>query len=137
MEHLPFKCTQVNTEGVLYTVPGCGSGLIQSGSRSWFSIFPQSGSGSTTFLNPDPQRKILRKIFFPSYKNQYKIQKYLYYFLPLAIKMFKQLRKSEFYSSFFLPMDPDADPQSHWIRIQCVSGSGSTTLTVHTKSCLI
>jgi hypothetical protein len=33
---------------------GCGSGLIQSGYGS--SILAQSGSGFTSFLNPDPMR---------------------------------------------------------------------------------
>jgi hypothetical protein len=47
---------------------GCGSGLIQYGSGSGSSIFPQSGS--TKFLNPDPIRirihkgKFENKFFF-------------------------------------------------------------------------
>jgi hypothetical protein len=38
----------------------CGSGLIQSGPGSGSSIFPQSGSGSTKCLNPDPMRIPIR-----------------------------------------------------------------------------
>jgi hypothetical protein len=39
---------------------GCESGLIQSGSGSGSSIFPQYGSGSTKFLNPDTMRIWIR-----------------------------------------------------------------------------
>jgi hypothetical protein len=62
-------------------------------------------------LNPDPQRKIWRQ-FFQVLKINIKVKNNwsLYYFLPfLAIKMFKKLRKSIFYSSFFLPMNSDSE----------------------------
>jgi hypothetical protein len=40
---------------------GCGSGLIQSGSGSGSTIFPQSESGTSKFLNPDPMRIRIHK----------------------------------------------------------------------------
>jgi hypothetical protein len=121
--------------------------LIQSGSGSGSSIFPQSGSGSgsgsTKFLNPDPMRirihkgKFEDKFFFNVLKIHIIVKilvvctiSYL-----LAIKMFKRLRKSAFFSSFFLSMDPDPDSESGSGSTQIIESgskqvieSGSTTL---------
>jgi hypothetical protein len=64
----------------------------------------QSGSGSTKFLNSDPMRIRIHK---GKFEDKSKILVVCTISYLLAVKMFKKLRKSAYFSSFFLSMDPD------------------------------
>jgi hypothetical protein len=100
---------------------GCGFGLIQSGS----SIFPQSGSGSAKFLNPDPMRiRMLRESAFFLYLSSHgsgstkslnpdptRIQNPVFF---IPCKTSREKLPSAFGNSFFAGL---------WIRIQRLCGS--------------
>jgi hypothetical protein len=86
---------------------GCGSGLIQSGSGSGSSVFPQSGS--TKLLNPDPMRirihkgKFEDKFFFQVLKINVKVKNTcsLYHFPSFSYKnVYKVKGKVHFFFIF-------------------------------------